>query len=343
MSIIPWRSRRKINAIESLNRAEASEISDLPRYIHKKQCVYNMHLIYGPYTWMCDYFFFKPDGSVVNDIDKKLVVVLAFVHCNSRFFDAHIVRDKSGMTFKTFLERLILSPNEATEASSISSINRPIVDTLITDSDKSFGMDVIRTDSGEYKRVFNPNAADSRSIDVTRTYELRKIQHISYNARRDPLTAHSKMSIINRMARTLRDMIFNAHKHNQSFRLNEDTLHELCKMYNTSPHSTLSQVMGFDVTPQDAYMYRELQDEIYRRLKRLNYVVAKRIELDDIRPNDIVYVYQPREPMKKRRNTVRDDKYRVLSRFGSTSYVLQNVNQPHSPPEIISRSNIVLS
>ena len=308
MSVIPWRSKYKL---EALKTERARKVDNIPRFIPKRQREYELHHIHDPYTWMCDYFFFRPDGNVidnvaknVNDgIKKNLVVVLAFIHCNSRFFDAYIVKDRSGSTFKTFLEQLILRPNETND--DIFNRNRPVIGTLITDCDRAFGMDVRKDAYGNYKRVLSTEEptrdADAdendskvyrrriaeRHLDVTRTYELRGIEHISYNAKQNPLIAHSCMSIINRMARTLRDMLFNANKQNPQFRLNQNTLRELCTIYNNTPHATLSKIMGFNVTPRNAYIHQELQDEICLRLQRMNIKTVGLINFENIKPGDI--------------------------------------------------------
>ena len=337
MDIIPWRSQRKLQTFLESSRPEY--LPTIPKYIPKKQRIYDLHHVHGIYTWIADYFFFKPDGGVIDSNvnsaieaqKQKLIIVLALLHCNSRLFVAYIVKDKSGDTFKKLLERIFLTSNQLAEKDFGV---RPIVDTLITDEERSFGLDVRRQSDGQYMRI---NDGSKRDIATTILYEQRRIQHISHISKQ-----HAQSAIIDRMARTLRDMIFNAHRQNPQFRLNNSTLIRLCNIYNTSPHATLTKIMGFDVTPQDAYVHIDLQNEICRRIACENYNTHQLIAHENINIGDKVWIHQPREPLKKRRNSVRDDEYEVVGFSGAALFV-RNKNKPESAIERVSRNNIVLS
>ena len=339
MDILPWRSRRKLLALSESQQQEIEVPPTIPKYIPRKQRIFDLHHVHGPYTWICDYFFFKQDGGVidneVNDINdaqkQRLVVVLALMHCNSRLFVAYIVKDKLGETFRRLLERIFLTSNQLAEKDFGV---RPVVDTLITDEERSFGLDVRKQSNGQYRRIID---GSRRDISTTILYEQRHIQHISHISKQ-----HAQSAIIDRMARTLRDMIFNAHRQNPQFRLNNETLIRLCNLYNNSPHATLSKIMGFDVTPRDVYTHIDLQNEICRRIACENFKTHQMISRENIKVGDIVWIHQPREPLKKRRNSVRDDEYVVVG-FSGAALLVRNKNKPQWRIERVSRNNIVLS
>ena len=55
---------------------------------------------------------------------------------------------------------------------------------------------------------------------------------------------HGSLALVDRFIRTLRDMTFNA-----GYKLTPLVLKEMVRQYNNAPHSTLSKIIGFDVSP----------------------------------------------------------------------------------------------
>ena len=305
MNIRPFRSKAKggrdSDHIPVWNRKLASKLS--------------LHHQHGPRTWMCDHFFIKGDGEVIQEDDTPDVIILAFLHVNSRLFHAYIVPDKGLDAFFEVLQYYIIRhfPYETTFPDWIRNNNLSLMDTLLCDA-----------------------AFDRQGIKGW--LEERGVKMISKNISRTK--DHSFLSPIDRMARTLRDMIFNAKRSNPAFKFNEETLKGLCRIYNTTPHATLTKIMGFDVSPNDVFMHMELQDEIMRRIYLQNYKISTSAAFSSVQVGSIVYLHKPREFGKKRRLNVEETPYKVISLNPLT---LQNVITGQKLSEGIHRSDLVLS
>ena len=339
--IIPWRSTTKLKDLSERENIDISKVTHIPHFDSYTQSKYNIHHVHSPNAWMADYLFIRQDGDIIqrnyhlSDIElmpkdrrKGLLIILAFIHCNSRLFIAYIVKKRTQEAYEDIFAK-IFDTNTTTPAQNQQLLepqwgdNRFVIDTLITDYEPSFGKDVRTNDNGE---LYIVNDDSRRSQRMAEFYKERGIRHIGFNMNRT--AQHSKLSIIDRMARTLRDMIFNIRRLNPTFKLNEETLKQLCRTYNTSPHATLTRAMGFPVTPQDAYYYRDLQNEISRRTMETNYETANAIVGEPIAIGDEVYVNEPRVFFKKRRNTVKDDPYEVIKYTSPGSFLIKNKNHP---------------
>ena len=328
--IIPFRSRAKLQEDSTIPPSEYSKFK-IPNWKRSNQNEYAIHHIHGANTWMADYFFFNPIGKVVEDEvneeddegeDKKkrnLITVIALMHCNSRLFLGFIVKSRESNAFRRFLEKVFITSNDAED---YIGFGRPRIDILITDYEKAFGLDVRKNKYGEYEIIRD---GSGRNMDMAVLYKNRRIEHISYNTSADK-GAHSKLALIDRMARTLRDMVFNVRRKNPNFVLNQDTLLQLCKHYNFSAHGGLSRIMGFPVTPYNVYTNRDLQNEICRRIMRSNYNTFNRINREKIDVGREVWIYQPPIFGKKRRNNVEDDPYEVIELLGPAGYRVRNKN-----------------
>jgi hypothetical protein len=72
---------------------------------------------------------------------------------------------------------------------------------------------------------------------------------------------HKSLSIVDRVIRTIRDMAYVA-----GLKLNSTVIKQLADIYNNTPHSTLSSIMGFDITPNIVASDIDLETEIVRRI-----------------------------------------------------------------------------
>ena len=284
---IPFRSYPKLSHMLQAGRIS---ISDTPRVqhipIYKRQPQFEQKHIHGKKTWMMDFMFLKPDGGVLQQEEKKeaktgkktrnLITVLLAIHCNSRYCEAHVVPSKSEQYVKPLILMLW---------------HEGLIDTLITDADASF-----------------------RTVTLNRLYQDSLLKHIIYNVdaleKQNVLYAHRYLALIDRMSKTLRDMLFNCKVSDPSFTLTEQSLQSIIRIYNTTPHSTLTNIMRFPVTPVQMLRYDVLQDEFIRRVMSQNQSNA--IYSRDVKVGDMVYLHQPRALGLKRRNNVEDDPYEVI-------------------------------
>ena len=297
--LIPFRSYPKLS---HMLRTGKIGILDAPRVqhipIYKRQPQFEQKHIHGKKTWMMDFMFLKPDGGVLQQEEQKeaktgkktrnLITVLLAIHCNSRFCEAHVVPVKAEKYVKPLI--LILW-------------HEGLIDTLITDADASF-----------------------RTVTLNRLYQDgRFIKHIIYNVdaleKQNVLYAHRYLALIDRMSKTLRDMLFNCKVSDPSFTLTEQSLQSIIRIYNTTPHSTLTNIMRFPVMPVQMARYDVLQDEFIRRVMSQNVTHAK--DSRTVKVGDKVYLHQPRALGLKRRNNVEDDPY-VVTEIQRGTYKLSN-------------------
>ena len=246
-----------------------------------------MHHVHGPHSWMMDYFFIRPDGSIedVNEDEvttttyrgRPMMIILCFIHCNTRYVQAFAVPNKAQETFQMHLQHMKWRVDKE-------------MDVLISDYERAFCAEgVLRwcRNNGIKRIYFN--------MSDTATYK----------------TSHLALAPIDRFAKTLRDMIFNARR-TGTFVLTNDTLAQLVYIYNNTPHATLSGLMKFNVTPTEAFMHRELQDEIVRRTFSQNYFTATEPSAYDfVNVGDKVYLHKPQVFGEKRRLNVEEVPYVV--------------------------------
>ena len=325
-SILPFRSAAK------LNTEEKYLVSHIPKWSAKKAASVTLHHMHGPRTWMCDHLFIKGDGEVIDGDDtfesareKQVTILLAFLHCNSRLFQAYIVSDKSLHTFSEKVRLYLIPrlPYETHFPEWIRNNNLSLMDTMLCDA--AFDTDARRLPAGTQPR---------RGLKAF--LQQRGVTMISKNIKRTK--NHGFLSPIDRMARTLRDMIFNAKRINPTFVFNADTLKKLCAAYNSAPHATLSSIMGFKVTPNDVFWNLDLQDEIVRRTYLQNYKIINSPEFNNIHVGDIVYVHKPRQFGEKRRLNVEDTPYKIISLSPLT---IENVVTHEIRSEGIHRKDLV--
>ena len=362
--IIPFRSRAKLREDLTIPPSKYDEYK-IPRWNKKKQMQYALHHIHGPHTWMADYFFFHSKGKVIDASEEpdeetkpsELLTILAMMHCNSRLFVAFICRydkkqklpPRGGIMFRKLIEQYFITSNDMEE---YVEFGRPRIDTLITDYEKAFGLDVYKipiedADNEKYMNKYDRKDAterfiysdepagnyvyriirddSGRDVNMAVLYKKRHIEHISYNTSADK-GAHSKLAIIDRMARTLRDMVFNVRRVDPKFELNEVTLTKLCREYNFSTHATLSRIMGFPVSPFKAYTNMNLQNEICARTMHINYHTLTTIAKEKLHENQEVWLHKPPIFGKKRRNNVEDDPYEIVGFSGPAGFRVRNKN-----------------
>ena len=307
LPLLPFRSSRKLSyqlQNHSISIDDAMRVKEIPKYMPKHQQHYSIKHVHGKKTWMMDFAFIKGEGEVIQPDEetkktdvaprfKNQQVILLRLHCNSRYCEANIVPSKSEQYVKPVLLMMLHSGR---------------LDTLITDADASFN-----------------------TIALNRIYQGgHVIKHIIYNMdalEKTHAFPHTLLAPIDRMTRTLRDMLFNCKRMNPAFRLTEDSLQQVLRIYNNTPHSTLTKILGFPCTPNQVLTYEVLQDELIRRLMTKNFITSSPA-IAAVNIGDEVYLHQPHAFNLKRRNTVEDDQYVVQEIIGGSKYILVNTHNP---------------
>ena len=353
---IPFRTAYKLDDIQRLGHASLQDIAKvhrIPRYIPKKQKSYMYYHVHGFNTWMIDIVFIKTDGTVfeLSEADATVLaeaqrieevipqpegegegedeegegegeegegegeegevleqipdeirrqfadatdrilrennckIVLLCIHCNSRKSIAFVIKNQKALTLIPCLAFLCY---------------RYHCDTIISDAQASIG-----------KAIYDIN---HRS--------MLNVKHIKLNmSSKNNQYFHTMLSLVDRMCRTLRDMIYNVKFHNQLVEVDNILLFKLCDIYNNVQHDRLTMIMGFPITPQQMFENLRVQQEFIRRLSAHNYRLNHINRM--IPEKEIVRIYNRPEPFKKRRNSVADDEYEVEGYDGR--YFLRNL------------------
>jgi 2-iminoacetate synthase ThiH len=74
---------------------------------------------------------------------------------------------------------------------------------------------------------------------------------------------HRKLGIVDRVIRTIRDIAFAQHWET----ISPAEMKYITREYNNAPHKTLSELMGFDISPNMAEGNTALQDELREKIK----------------------------------------------------------------------------
>ena len=301
----PFRSKYKQRG----NLPPADLPPPVPKYISKKQRKYSLMHVHGPLTWMIDFM----------SIDGKHILNL--IHCNSRFWLPFMTQNETAETVMRAIDALFHLD--------IHGLGPKPIDTLISDAAKVFTttqmvQDVCRH-LGIRQIIYNMSDGGKQIVPEEKS----------------PTTTqyHNQLAIIDRISKTLRDMIEVTQRTQPSFELTHATLKQLANIYNTTPHETLSKIMGFKVCPQDVLSHKKLHDEIVRRvvMKNLDTIESPSF---DINVGAVVYLYTPKQLFEKRRNAVESTPYIVIAR-NKGNYVIGRVDDASAIPTTVQRKDIV--
>jgi hypothetical protein len=191
-----------------------------------------------------------------------------------------------------------------------------------------------------YKDTFG-RAGVWRAVDMRKPTEYPNFMTIEHNAsKKNP--NHSSLAIIDRVVRTIRDMAFNIRAGN----ITPQVITKLLNSYNNAPHRTLSKIMGFNISPIDVFLDKDLAQEIRRKMtaRNQNIYSSKGFLLPT---GTRVLIYNEKPPVMKRRAVVKPNVYIVMS-YNGAYYKLQREDmapvicyeprwrlKPIPPPKII--------
>ena len=298
--LLPFRSQKKVKALvekqlvppsKMVGKTPIYEYQPIPVYVAKRQRPNQEYMhVHGENTWMVDVAFIASHGEVIQATEGDEEALIR--ETRDKFMNIVLFCIHCNSRF-VYASRLPARTGENIGMCLKWLSQHYPCDTIISDNDRA---------------IINAKATVPR---------IRK--HIVYNMSDYATTIHSALAIVDRFTRTFRDMLFNS----KLTLDNNETLRTLIRIYNKTPHATLSRIMGFDVTPEDMIKNIELQHEFMRRIQAHNATVHDRISTAFNR-GDIVYVYQPRKPFSKRRNTVEDDPYVIVGIHGGR-YSLANL------------------
>ena len=125
-------------------------------------------------------------------------------------------------------------------------------------------------------------------------------------------------SIVDRLMRTLRMMNYNLGNRNE---IEPEVMQWLINEYNSSPHGTLSNLLGYDVSPNDVDGNIELETEIVKRIRAMNFAVTTSPEYA---LNKYVRVYNQANAMDKVKPKLLPGKWEVVEPVDGLFKLRQN-------------------
>ena len=125
-------------------------------------------------------------------------------------------------------------------------------------------------------------------------------------------------SIVDRLMRTLRMMNYNLGNRNE---IEPEVMQWLINEYNGSPHGTLSNLLGRDVSPNDVDGNIELETEIVKRIRAMNFAVTTSPEYA---LNKYVRVYNQANAMDKVKPKLLPGKWEVVEPVDGLFKLRQN-------------------
>ena len=128
-------------------------------------------------------------------------------------------------------------------------------------------------------------------------------------------------SMVDRLMRTLRMMNYNLGNRNE---IEPETMNWLIMEYNRSPHVTLSNLLGYDVSPNDVDENLDLETEIVMRIRAQNFAVTNSPEYE---LNKYVRVYNQANAMDKVKPKLLPGKWEVIEQVNGLFKLRQNNNE----------------
>ena len=141
---------------------------------------------------------------------------------------------------------------------------------------------------------------------------------IKTDFRKSEDTRHTHTSILDRVVRTFRDMLFNLKVKEP----NALDLKAIADIYNKTKHETLSNVLGYPTTPEGMHSNESMQLLFIRRLQGINWS-KMHVKSYHIPDGHKVFVRAYYGKNEKRRATVENETYTVLYHKGAL-YTVKN-------------------
>ena len=148
---------------------------------------------------------------------------------------------------------------------------------------------------------------------------IEQVPRIKFEEIKQSTPLHSSLALIDRVARTLRDMAYNLN-YNE---IDPKLMKKLVLNYNLAPHKTLSKLLKSKISPYDAHNNPEIENEIINKLNQLNLEIKSQKDYY-IPIKQKVAIYNDKHPLIKRRTIVKPYIYEIIDNSKSL-FVLKNL------------------
>ena len=242
---------------------------------------YRLHKVAPHGTYMIDLMF-----------NKKLVYLVA-INVNTRYAMVELtntVQSTLGINPLTDVEGEVLKYDSKTTSSYLRALNK-----MMNEAQEQNNPIVHLTGDGE--SAFTSRVAQSFYNENGITFHPVPRMKIEGKRGTDPL--HTSLGLIDRLIRTIRDMTFTA-----KLELTPLSIKEMIRQYNNAPHSTLSQWIGFEVSPLMVQQDKNKEEYIVMKINKSN--LQTRMMYDfEIPIGSHVKVYNEKDTLGKRRMIAR--------------------------------------
>ena len=245
---------------------------------------YRLHKVAPRGTYMIDLMF-----------NKKLVYLVA-ININTRYAMVELtntVQSTLGNNPLTNTEGEVLKADSKTTYSYLRALNK-----MMNEAQEQNNPIVHLTGDGE--SAFTSRVAQSFYNENGITFHAVPRMKIEGKKGTDPL--HTSLGLIDRLIRTIRDMLFNA-----KLPMTPKATKEMITQYNNAPHSTLSKWIGFEVSPLMIQQDKDKEKYIVMKINKTN--LQTRMMYDfEIPIGSHVKVYNEKDTLGKRRVIARAGK-----------------------------------
>ena len=279
---------------------------------------YGLHKVAPRGTYIVDFMFGSSGSSKPNGVfDDKLVYLIA-INVNTRY-------GMIELTNITNDEGDILKNDAKATISYLRALEKMIREVSLTNPIKHLNGD----GEGAFSSKLSLDFYRQRGITfhpAPRMMIEDKKKTKGYKT--EPL--HGSLALVDRFVRTLRDMTFNA-----GYKLTPLVLKEMVRQYNNAPHSTLSKIIGFDVSPLMVQKDKNKEEYIVMKINKEN--IATMLNGDyELNKGMNVKVYNEKNVLGKRRTLAR--KGEIIGKQGSLYKVKTNLGE-----ELIPRYKIAFN
>jgi hypothetical protein len=268
---------------------------------------YMLHAVYQPNTYLIDLMFINRE-----------IVYLVCVNGNTR----RLYAEPTNITIPAGDGNITIKQDDTKSANAYITALSIIIDEIRRNRDRQNTTIYLRGDgemgfiSNRAQRYYQTHSIEFQA--VRRDFATQFPSFMPYQQGKVKSSPnHTSLSIIDRVIRSIRDMAFNSGVGT----ITPNIMKELVKLYNNAPHQTLSKIMGFPVSPNQADLDHRLEAEIVKRIVAKNSGI-KQLSGFHLRVGQTVAVYNEADGMLKRRSKVKPGTYTV-EQFGGILYRLR--------------------
>lgn len=285
-NVAPWRSANKIRAYGNKNGWSVSRINSEigskqgMKFDKKEAKSYYLHAVAPRHSFVIDYLF--SGGGLI---------YLMAINVNTRKLYAILSGTDGKKTYKTGNKDITASIDAMEKLISMTKVRN-----IIHDLEGAFGSD-------EFKEwCFIHDIAQHPYSKYPIPKEMIKGQMSKTRAN------HSTVALVDRVIRTIRDMNYNMFGYQD--KIPPNVMDFLVNEYNSSPHRTLSMILGHAYTPNDVDNDTRLEERVVRELLRQN-ILTYNSPGYKLRPGQKVWLKNDTDNLEKKRSPWMQHPYMV--------------------------------